>query len=666
MLRPERIVSVSIFCVSQDIESVLEALNSFGEFHIEQASANQTPTSFNQAIQNQEQTLNDINNLTAQLVTQKTSFTDMFKVTEPQKTEVTAENWKALAESTSGLVRQLKGEVEAQNNKLSNIHERIRWLIQTKDMLTILKEMGADLAAMEKLKRINIFVAAVPHKYIHALQIALKGLPLVFHRCYLAKNVDFVCLSMPSKRRSEVELILKTHHSDIFLLPKDLPLNVDLALKETVKQLQTAEKEEKQVHKALEALGTQNSLNLASWRETTENILALVKAERKIVQSGRLAVIKGFVPKKQFKSLSQKVQQALSGRVLVIENQVGRNEDPPTLIRHNRFVRPFEEITKLYGVPEYDELDPTPIIAITFPLLFGLMFGDMGHGLLLLVGGLTVGWLIKNNQGMKNVCYILATCGVAALVAGALFGEFFGVQLFAPLWFSPFDNVLSFLIFSLAVGVVQIASGLILEAANFLLKGNRVDAVLTSLPKLAFYIGAVYLIAAYQLDFAAWFSGPILFAVVPFLVLVLAKPVWQLAAHFSLRMVETGGEKTSLGQRLFESGDLVTRLLSNTISYSRILALLMAHYALILATYTVAGLVGGTSALGLVLAGFVIVVGNVFVIALEGLIVFIHDMRLHFYEWFSKFYQGTGTEFTPFRQNFIYTKVTLTDKEKTL
>jgi V/A-type H+-transporting ATPase subunit I len=90
----------------------------------------------------------------------------------------------------------------------------------------------------------------------------------------------------------------------------------------------------------------------------------------------------------------------------------------------------------------------------------------------------------------------------------------------------------------------------------------------------------------------------------------------------------------------------------------------MAHWALMMVIYTVAGLIApaGASPLLLVLAGVVIVIGNVFVLALEGLIVFIHTLRLHFYEWFSKFYAGTGTEFKPYKQNFTYTKLTLKDR----
>ena len=108
----------------------------------------------------------------------------------------------------------------------------------------------------------------------------------------------------------------------------------------------------------------------------------------------------------------------------------------------------------------------------------------------------------------------------------------------------------------------------------------------------------------------------------------------------------------------------MTRLLSNSISYTRILALLMAHWALLLVTYTVAGLVGYASIPALIISGIIIVGGNIFVLGLEGLIVFIHTLRLHFYEWFSKFYEGTGTEFKPFKQNHVYTDIVVNKKKR--
>ena len=647
----------SIICVKKDTEVVLEALSSFGEFHIEKASEINSESDYDKNIQRVEEALLIINELTKRLVIQKATLTDIFKVTKPTKSQVSSENWQTLQEVTILQIANLKRTFDELNSALAILREKAAYLYHLKRMLTIIHEMGADLEAIEELKLINVTIASVPLKNFPQLQVALTGVPAVIRRYRLTKETVFLCFAMAAKHKSNVERALKIHHAEIFQIPENLSHNISLALKNVENQLEENNEDEKKISSELKKLGEDNQHKINTWKETVKNILVLLQAQKAMLQSGRLAVLKGFVPRQNFQSLSEKIQTSLKGKALVLENQL--SQSPPTKIVHNRFIKPYEEITKLYGLPHYEEVDPTPIIAITFPLIFGLMFGDIGHGLVLLIGGGILGYLIKREQAIKNICYILASCGAVSVFAGILFGEFFGKQLFAPLWFSPFDNVFTFLIFSLVIGVAQIMSGIVLEMTNFFLKHNPIDAVLTSAPKIAFYSGAVSLLAIYQLNFSAWLNGPILLVLVPILVLILGKPIFLALSKSSTVADEEKNDENSFGQRLFESGDLITRLLSNTMSYTRILALLMAHWALVLVVYVVAGLIGSTSALTAILSGLIIVGGNVFVIALEGLIVFIHTMRLHFYEWFSKFYEGTGVEFSPFKQNFVYTEVSL-------
>lgn len=673
MFRSERMSATSIICVKQDVESVLQALSSFGEFHIETATEDASLTEYNENIQKTEESLSNVNGLIKYLCQEKPGLFDMFKVSQPTRTRVTAENWQALSEATNQQISTLKKEFDELYTAMSSVKEKTAHLNLVKEMLTTLDAMKVDLEALEELKLIHVSVATIPHKNIEALKTALADFSVVINFSPLPSKNDFVSVAVPSNQGAEVEKILKLHRAETFVIPKDLPHNAAQALNEVNNRLKENIKKEKTFSDALENLGKENKDKLVAWKENTENTLALLNAKKKILQSGRLATLKGFVPQKKFSELNEKVHGMLHEKVLVLENEVPAAADPPTKISHGRFIRPFEELTKLYGLPHYSEVDPTPIIAITYPILFGLMFGDVGHGLVLLIGGLLLGKFVKRNQGIKNISLIMAACGVGAIAAGLLFGEFFGFQLFAPLWFSPFENVLSFLIFTLIVGVAQILTGIVLEMVNFGLKHEFVNAIFTSVPKIAFYLGGVALIAVYQLNFGAWLNGAILWPLIPFVILVAGKPIFLAATKMSQRpekdLESVAGETfehpelDTFSGRLFEGGDLVTRLLSNTMSYSRILALLMAHWALLLVTYTIAGLVGTASILTLIVGGIIIVFGNIFVLALEGLIVFIHTLRLHFYEWFSKFYQGSGTEFTPYKQNHVYTEVVLEEKK---
>ncbi|MGE5555433.1 MAG: V-type ATP synthase subunit I [Methanocella sp.] len=668
--------STSIICAKKDVESVLESLNTFGEFHIEQSHRDDANIeAYDQKIALVHERLLDLDVLTKQLVHEKSSPLSIFKLNVPTKVNVTADNWQSLLENTNQKILSLKQEIETLNGSLAGMSEKNEELTNLRRFLHSIESVDADFEGISDLKFVYVAFASMPVKNCEAFQTATANLPLYRKQTPLTEDSCFMVVASAGKHKEEVERILRTYHADIFQMPPDLPRNVKEALKEVNRRLKENEEKEKAVNEAIKRLGEESKDNLAAFKETSENILTLLLAEKKILQTGRLATIKGFVPKSKFKELTQTINSTMGDKVLVLEKGVSESTLPPSKISHGRFVKPFEEITKLYGLPNYDEIDPTPLVAITFPILFGLMFGDLGHGLVLLIGGLAVGSLIKGNQSIKNVCWIMAACGIAASIAGLLFGDAFGQELpWGPLWFSPFHNVFDFLIFAMFVGITQIMAGIVLEMANYLLKHNPADAFLTALPKLAFFAGGVYLIATCQLDFGLWFSGAILAPLIPFIVLVVGKPVY-LKIHKP--QIGTGGphaqhggeheEQDTVTGRFFEGADFLTRMLGNTISYSRILALLMAHWALMLVTYTVAGLIETeffSGILGMVLATLVVVVGNVGVLALEGLIVFIHTLRLHFYEWFSKFYGGAGNEFKPFKQTYNRTNLTLTKEKK--
>jgi V/A-type H+-transporting ATPase subunit I len=655
-LRPERMTAASIICLKKDFDLALEALDDFGDFHIEEIEEKSEETQYEQLIRRTEETIRSLSAIIIQLNVEKAGLLDVFKAEKITKMEITAENWQHLLNTVEKESLKLKKNVDAHVTSLKNLDEEVSSLQHLHRVLTILNRFKINLEALEEMHFIYVAVVTLSPKNIPELGTALSSYPSIFYHRSITKSQEFAFIAASSKYKDEIEKILKNHHAESFQLPEDLHERPADALKKINVQTKELLQNKKVILDSLEKLADENKQRLFALKETAQNILNILSIKQKSLETKYLVTIKGYLPKEELEKLERKMDGKLD-QALLIKKESTDSQDPPTKIHNRSFIKPFETITKLYGFPHYDELDPTPLIAIAFPLIFGLMFGDAGHGLILLIVGVTLGILIKKDEGIRNFSWIIAACGIGAIFAGILFGEFFGKHFFAPLWFNPFEDVIGFLTFSLFVGAIQIMSGFCLDFVNFVLKGDIVDAFATSVPKMLFYIGGIYLILVYQLNFNLWLEGPILLPLVPFVFLVFGKPIIVKSLKTLGHPPKNSSIHESLLERLFESGDLVTRVLSNTMSYARILALLMAHWALLLVTYTISDMVFSAPAFGVVLGTLIIIGGNIFVLAFEGLIVFIHTLRLHFYEWFSKFYLGTGVVFSPFKQSYKYAKI---------
>jgi len=341
-------------------------------------------------------------------------------------------------------------------------------------------------------------------------------------------------------------------------------------------------------------------------------------------------------------------------------------EFTPTVMKNFFLIRPFETITRLYGTPTYSEIDPTPVIAFTFPILFGLMFGDIGHGLILIIAGLLGALKFRKRKGnIVNFSWIIFFCGIASLFTGFLYGEFFGrheIEIFGTVYlhlepitipflnftlYDPLGNILSVFYFAIIIGVFHINLGWFIQFLNYWKQHRKYFALSDSLIKILLLTGGTILIFNFGFDIYGWLAPPypILLVLVPGMLLLVLKPFGKLLRISYLQEESFGG---LLGEGSIEAFDTILSVVSNVASYTRLLALALAHIALLYSINAMSTLIEGDN-FGIEIVNLIgQIFGNIIVILIEGILVFINALRLHFYEFFFKFYQGSGIDYFPF------------------
>ncbi|MCL2199438.1 MAG: hypothetical protein FWB80_10985 [Defluviitaleaceae bacterium] len=304
---------------------------------------------------------------------------------------------------------------------------------------------------------------------------------------------------------------------------------------------------------------------------------------------------------------------------------------PPTLLKNLPVVRQFEFFTRLYGLPEYDEVDPTPVLAITYTLLFGLMFGDIGHGLLIALAGIFI-----TRRRHANLGGIMTVVGTSAAIFGVLYGSIFGLE-FNPVWRRPTADITQTLIFAAALGAGLIALSMGLNMYNSLRRGRASEFLFgaNGVAGLLFYTAVLWLaVRVIQgLEVTAIVIGV---AVLPLVFVCLKHPLENLFAGG--RAVPKGGAAAFAGKTAIELFETLLTYATNTVSFVRVGAFAVSHVSIM---HVVLQLSQSAAAGGII----VLILGNALVLVIEGLLVGIQVLRLDFYELFSRFYKGTGREF---------------------
>jgi V/A-type H+-transporting ATPase subunit I len=375
-----------------------------------------------------------------------------------------------------------------------------------------------------------------------------------------------------------------------------------------------------------------------------EGEVELVRRARLAVPHGSFSAWVGWAPTDAITSLNDRLAQIGAA---VVELPRPSWVEPPTLLSPVKVEQPFRPLVQSYGTTRYGDIDPTVFTVVSFIVMFGIMFGDVGHGLVLVLLAL---WLRRRTRGrfaaFRSLWMIPFAAGLAGMLFGLLYGEAFGPTGLVPtLWLSPLDDPVTLLLVALGIGAVLLTISYLLGIVNRWRHGGLGEALLAQfgVAGLMVFVGGLLLAGGVSADLLVLeVSG----AVVAGIGLVL------LAVGLVL---EAGRGAAALTQAGVEFVDAVIRLFSNLVSFTRLAAFGLMHAALGLVVFEAASALWG-GPVGVVAASLVFVGGNAVAFALEALVTGVQALRLEYYELYSRIFSGEGHAFVPWSMPVRSTK----------
>ncbi len=325
--------------------------------------------------------------------------------------------------------------------------------------------------------------------------------------------------------------------------------------------------------------------------------------------------------------------------------------NPPVILKNNWFARPFEEFVKMYSLPSYKDIDPTNLVAISYTLLFGLMFGDVGQGAVIALLGL---FLAKKKGNVFGE--ILTRIGISSTLFGFVYGSVFGFEhLLDPFYINVlgfsekpvhvFDShmINTILMGAICIGVFLISTAMIITISVSIKNKNYGKALFSNngLAGLTLYLGAIFAIADVMFLNLGIYNilYLIVFIILPFFLIFFSHPLSKWIAGRKDFMPHNWGE--FIIENIFEMFEYVLSYLSNSMSFLRVGGFILSHAGMMSVVMALADMSSASA------SPFVIIGGNIFVMALEGMIVGIQVLRLEFYEIFSRCFVGNGIPYKP-------------------
>ena len=535
--------------------------------------------------------------------------------------------------ATNALLRERWEQASRFEEGFRHIDEEERFVRDQEAALANFANLKIDLGTLRnKTRFLDFYVGVVPRENVSRLEGAVKLADyLLFNYLQRGDSAHVVIVGPRGDKEARLESVLRSAGFQSLPIPRGLD-DASPAHKheEFARRREQLRQERARLQQQLADWEAENHNLLLDARRTLLLAEPFVTLDPSIRGLGQLAMLSGWVPARQVADLEQRLRETL---VLPFELNA---RDPlpaeralvPSIPVKNRFLEPFAVLVKQYGIPQYGEADPTPLFAITFLFMFGSMFGDVGQGAV--IAGLA--WIFRAKLGRIYLFGVMA--GLSSVLFGFLYGSIFGYEEILPaLWKSPIHHPILMLKIALGYGVLFLVTACLLAIYNRVVVKNYSGALFGhhGVVNLIFYLALVW--GGLNLSLGGGFG----IAPTALVLAALSALAWYGWRHLDAPV----GEKVLVV--FIETLETIIGYVSNTLSFLRVAAFSLNHAALSVAVLTLADMMGATGHV------ITVILGNLFVLVLEGGIVMIQVMRLEYYEGFSRYFSGDGHEFAPLK-----------------
>lgn len=546
-------------------------------------------------------------------------------------------------DNSFGVLKKQIAALEEERNKLQVSYEKI----------VPFRGLDFDVSTIIHFKSIKFRFGRIAKEYIEKYEkYVYDNLDTVFYKCHSDEEYVWGVCFIPSGQTDKIDAIYKSMHFERIFLPDEYEGTPEEAAKGLQNKIEALNNQIQVLNwKKVEALNGQKYLLFSAYtklKHLSENfdIRKLAACTENHVT---FYILCGWMSQKDAKAFSKEIENDDKIYCIIEQDEDNIFSKPPTKLKNPKIFKPFEMFIKMYGLPNYNEFDPTIFVSLTYAFIFGWMFGDVGQGLCLAIGG----FLLYHFKKI-NLAAIVGYAGIFSTFFGFMFGSFFGFEdILEPIWLRPatamsnlpfIGKLNTVFVYAIAFGMILVLITMLINIINGIKTKNIESAYLgtNGVAGFVFYAAVITVVVLYMTGHSlpAGIVLAIMFGV-PLIIIALKEPIAR--AITKKKETEHTGAVMFVVQTFFEMFEVLLSYFSNTLSFVRIGAFAVSHAAMMEVVLMLAGAENGGS-----INWLVVVLGNIFVCGMEGLIVGIQVLRLEYYEFFSRFYKGDGREFKPY------------------